>query len=1510
MQGVRKGVCGGFFVPAAGKVAKALLAAALACALVPAVAAEKAFAAEVEYVGTIVTQPLIDDDGYPVFNEDGTIARGEPQITLTEIRNAPETLVIPDTMDVIEERGEETVVHKDVPVTVLSLQSWGRASGFPGIKTVDASKAFSLTSLGCIGMASLETITCEGSSVKGVHLSENPSLSSVNLENCPDFADFSLSGSPQLSLDCIAPVAPYLETLDLYSRDDIVDFDASEMPELRWLTIGNSSLASIDVSKNDKLERLQLSGNQLTSLDADAIPADLELFSCTRNHLQDTDALVAKFGKDAVLPQSDNPVSGLTVVNEYEASGTLAVGTSLRKGLSDTYHPSQQEMNSFYQEQDRDSIWAKDNFTVSSSDPLVVTVEKDAENQAVVITGIAAGTATLTFEYQFEGEYATYEGRQVIEFTVALGENPVTGISCEPAVEVPLTQCAITGSPHLSSSQNSVIVPVEVVVADPSRVPTGSFYLQVQTNDSSVVTASYVEADAAEGKYRIQLFPLKAGSTDVTVTGITSVDGEEPQYTDPVTMKVDVAERTPKPTLRISDSVTKWYYPEAASVATESVITPYSSSIASYEDSEDLQVESAAHFGGGGFAGGNSKVEGTDTPVFTATSDNPDVVAVQQDDMGYVKLQYKALGTARITIEDVWGNEGTCEVAVKDLASEVKKYRLSKTEITITKGETLDLSDYIDVQSEQPVARMARAANASALKQEELVGKPVFKSSNGNILPVKYNDDNAVSQVLGRNVGDVTVSANILKPGSPEGAPLETIDRWEVFNFSTLVVHVVEPDVPADNPATGVQIIGDANEVEIGSTLQLSATITPIDATDADTLAWTTSDQAVATVDDTGTVSPVACGTAVITATVGSVSDTYEIAVVPQTVPATSVTLSSVQTAMKVGETQQISATLAPVGTTDKVTWSSSDDTVLAVDQSGRIKAVGNGTASIKAAAGSVSATTDPIVVTTPVAGVALDASTLEMYVGAAPSKLHATVTPDAASNKEVAWTSSDRAVATVDSQGAVTPVSAGAATITATTADGDFSATCAVTVKQHAEGISLDKSNLVLTGASSSELVATIAPQDATNKEVQWASSDEGVVTVDASGKVTAVGKGAATVTASTVDGSFSASCSVTVSNPITGIELAPTTLSLVKGETAKVSLSCTAALPGDMDEAGAPVWKTSEQSVVALTPDGLDCTIEARSSGVATVEASLDDGALSAACAVAVTNPLQSIALSESTKTVTVGDSSFTLTVLADPADADDVSVAWSTSDASVATVAPTGEVRIVGSGTANIVATVGEKTATCVLSVKAKELASASSDSGFVASVVADDANTVKALEEKIGSKFNLVVNSAAVTAPVQKAFDGFQAAGLTIAETFDIHFSKDNGDEIVINDDDVSLTVKIKMTDAMKALDPATLLVSYIADDGTVEKKETWVDGDFLCFKTSHFSTYAVTGRPSVVSGSDGGDGGNGESTAVTPLGKKKEGLAPTGDRSASVAGTIVLACVVAGLSVAFARRKVR
>lgn len=256
----------------------------------------------------------------------------------------------------------------------------------------------------------------------------------------------------------------------------------------------------------------------------------------------------------------------------------------------------------------------------------------------------------------------------------------------------------------------------------------------------------------------------------------------------------------------------------------------------------------------------------------------------------------------------------------------------------------------------------------------------------------------------------------------------------------------------------------------------------------------------------------------------------------PDPIKVTSVSLNPTSLTLTEGEAKEIVATISPSNADNKkIVWATSNSSIATVNE-GKVTAIKAGTASITATTddGGKTATCQVEVKSKTIAveSVSLDKTSLELTEGD-EATLVATVKPDNASNKSVEWSSSNETVATVK-DGKVTATKAGTAKITVQTVDGGKTAECSITINAKTypvESISLDKSTVELTEGEEVTLVATIKPDNATNKDVEWTSSDESVATVK-DGKVTAVKAGTTIITVKTVDGGKTATCNVTVSS------------------------------------------------------------------------------------------------------------------------------------------------------------------------------------------------------------------------------------------------------------------------------------------------------------------------------------------------------------------------------------------
>ena len=495
-------------------------------------------------------------------------------------------------------------------------------------------------------------------------------------------------------------------------------------------------------------------------------------------------------------------------------------------------------------------------------------------------------------------------------------------------------------------------------------------------------------------------------------------------------------------------------------------------------------------------------------------------------------------------------------------------------------------------------------------------------------------------------------------------------------------------------PVASVTLDRTELELTVGDETQLVATVSPADATDK-TLLWLSSNPMAVSVDQDGRLKALSEGSAVVTASAGGKSATCRITVKKAVIPVGSVSLDRIVLSLEAGQSTTLVATVSPADATDKtVTWSSSDASVATVGQDGLVTAVKEGTAVITAAAGGKSATCEVTVrkKVIPVTAVSISRTSLQLIKGQSES-LTATVSPADATDKTVTWSSSDATVVSVDQTGKVNALNGGAATVTASA--GEYSATCRVTVTVPVTGISLDRTALNLDAGQTATLAATVSPADATDKTVTWSSSDATVVSVDQTGKVTALKGGAATVTASA--GEYSATCRVTVTVPVTGISLDRTALSLEATQT--TTLVATVS-PSDATDKSV-TWSSSNASVATVGQDGL---VTAVREGTAVITAAA--GGKSATCNVTVRKqviPVSSVTLDKARLNLTVGAvETLTATVL--PENATDRTVTWSSTDETVATVDRSGKVTALKGGTATIRAAAGERSATAFVDVLA--------------------------------------------------------------------------------------------------------------------------------------------------------------------------------------------------------------
>ena len=320
------------------------------------------------------------------------------------------------------------------------------------------------------------------------------------------------------------------------------------------------------------------------------------------------------------------------------------------------------------------------------------------------------------------------------------------------------------------------------------------------------------------------------------------------------------------------------------------------------------------------------------------------------------------------------------------------------------------------------------------------------------------------------------------------------------------------------------------------------------------------------------------------------------------------------------------------------------------------------------------------------VSGVTLDQTSIKLSPGGTTT-LVATVLPENAYNKSLTWKSSNTDVVTVDENGNITGVKAGKATITVTTVDGEFTAEATVTVSADVVAVTdvkLNKTSLELSPNESSTLTATVAPSDASNKGVTWTSSNTDVATVSSTGKVTAKKDGTTVITVTTKDGSFKATCNVTVKTvKVTGVRVNSDSVTLKEGK----STTVTATVAPTNATNKKVTWKSEDTTIATVSSAGKITGVKA---GTTKVTVTTADGNFTKTITVTVKAPVLAESVEINGTNEVQEGKTITLKATVKPTDADDKSVTWTSSDKTIATVSDSGKVKGVKPGKVTITAT----------------------------------------------------------------------------------------------------------------------------------------------------------------------------------------------------------------------------
>ena len=498
----------------------------------------------------------------------------------------------------------------------------------------------------------------------------------------------------------------------------------------------------------------------------------------------------------------------------------------------------------------------------------------------------------------------------------------------------------------------------------------------------------------------------------------------------------------------------------------------------------------------------------------------------------------------------------------------VKKVHLPSTLKYIPKyafmakgGTSTDCAEEIDVNFTDVIEGIGRSAFRNLYIKDDTIRLPskmnIWYTSSflikneGNVIyiPKSISEIDNTSERYGQN-GQISSNKRIIFFMESSIPPKYKEQGTSVMGLSGCIVHVPygsksnyekekywkEATIIEEIPVTSISINKPTGCMYVGDKFKLDVLVLPENALNKK-YTLKSLDEKVATIDEDGVVTLNSYGKARIQATTenGGFTDVCEFDVYEHT---TGVKLSAESARIKKGDKFSLTAVILPEGKNDgMLRWSSDNEDIASVDENGVIlgKAKGEAVITVTTIDGGYIATCK-VQVYQPVTELRMDTKAITVKTGE-NQQLTATILPYDADNKNIIWSSDDSSIADVNSKGVVSGIKAGQVLIRATSEDENISDFCVVTVNQPVTGVTLNKTEISFGKiGDTEELVATVLPADATNKELNWSSSDQSVAIVS-NGQVLCSGYGTAIVYVTTVDGGHMASCIVTAKDGSTDI-------------------------------------------------------------------------------------------------------------------------------------------------------------------------------------------------------------------------------------------------------------------------------------------------------------------------------------------------------------------------------------
>jgi PGF-pre-PGF domain-containing protein len=551
------------------------------------------------------------------------------------------------------------------------------------------------------------------------------------------------------------------------------------------------------------------------------------------------------------------------------------------------------------------------------------------------------------------------------------------------------------------------------------------------------------------------------------------------------------------------------------------------------------------------------------------------------------------------------------------------------------------------------------------------------------------------------------------------GTTTITAESGDITATATVTVSAEDPVL------TSIEITPSGATIGIDGTEVFTATALDqfgVEMTDGVEITWSSSDESVGTIDQTGLFTALAAGTTTITAESGDITATVTVTVSAEDPVLTSIEITPPGATIGIDGTEVFTATALDqfgVEMTDgvEITWSSSDESVGTIDQTGLFTALAAGTTTITAKSGEITTTAtvtvsaEDLVITS----IKVKPSTATLVVD---DSLRFTATALDQNNNgmpvgEVIWTSSDTAVGTIDADGIFTALAEGSVTITATSGDVAGTATVTVIAEESAFGMIVISPSEVTLGAGDALGfdAITFDPFGARVlcAEVDWTVSDPCVGIIDECGTFTALKAGTVTVCAVGDGATGTATVTVTCADPtLARIVITPPAITLNTGDEATLTAIAFDQYGDELPGADV-IWESSDEDVGTIDSDGYFTALE---EGTTTITASAGCCGIAGTATMTVTSAptglTDGVTITPSEVTLDISDTwEFDAIAFGSEGDViDDAEVIWSCDDESIGEIDEDGAFRALAAGTVTITASVEEASGTAEVTVRSAD------------------------------------------------------------------------------------------------------------------------------------------------------------------------------------------------------------